>query len=446
LSEGRDDTGKHMDDTGEHKDDASEQSTPQTGAENPSTPLLDAGNRKQMVEGNGKQSTSRAELVEPVIPMLGNAGTVWVRLAPSQVMRTVAVALLTAAVVLGGLFLLWQVHTFIGQFVIALFLAAVLNPIVNWLQRRHRMVKRSIAIVLSYLGVVVALLLIAGIFVPLIIQEIRDLIDFFVGVSVAGGAEVYVRGLADQFGLGWVADRLSTQLADLPSQLGALAKSLLLSAGGIAIGAASAVASIVTILTLTFFMLLGSERLVNGAVGLAPEPHRPLVRNILRQSGGAVFGYVSGNLAISFIAGVTTFILLVILGMPYAAALALLVAVLDLIPLVGATLGAAVVIVVALFVDPWKALVLLGFFLVYQQLEGSILQPMVYSRAVHLDGLTIFVAVLVGALLLGIPGALLAIPVAEIIRVIVTDVLAYRRMRREESESEISSPAPLPPA
>jgi predicted PurR-regulated permease PerM len=308
------------------------------------------------------------------------------------------------------------------------------------------MVKRSIAIVLTYLLVVALLLLIAGIFVPLVIQEIRDLIDFIVGVSQTGGAEVYIRGVADQFGLGWVADRLSTQLADLPSQLGALAKSFLLSAGGIAIGAASAVASLVTILTLTFFMLLGSERFVNGAVGLAREPHRPLVRNILRQSGGAVFGYVSGNLAISFIAGVTTFILLAILGMPYPAALALLVAVLDLIPLVGATLGAAVVIAVALFVDPWMALVLLVFFLVYQQLEGSILQPMVYSRAVHLDGLTIFVAVLVGAALLGIPGALLAIPVAEIIRVIVTDLLAYRRMKREESEPDISSPAPLPPA
>jgi len=79
-------------------------------------------------------------------------------------------------------------------------------------------------------------------------------------------------------------------------------------------------------------------------------------------------------------------------------------------------------------------------------LEGSVLQPLVYSRAVHLDGLTIFVAVLVGALLLGIPGALLAIPVAEIIRVIVTDVLAYRRMRQPESEPETSSPVPQPHA
>jgi len=429
MSEDRNDAGKRRDDTGE-------QSIPQTGAENPRTPVLG---------DDDQQSTAQAELVQPVIPTTGAEGLVLVPLAPSQVMRTVAVALLTAAVVIGGLFLLWQIRSFIGTFVIALFLAAVLTPIVNWLQRRHRMVKRSIAIVLTYLGVVLLLALILGIFVPLIIQEIRDLIDFTVGVSQAGGLEVWLRDAADEFGLGWLVDRASPQLADLPSQLGALAKSFLLSAGAIAISAAGVVTSLISILTLTFFMILGSERFVNGAVSLFSEPRRPLVRNILNQSAGAVFGYVSGNLAISFVAGVTTFILLVLLGMPYPAALALLVAVLDLIPLVGATLGAAVVIVVAFFVEPWKALVLLVFFLIYQQLEGSVLQPLVYSRAVHLDGLTIFVAVLVGALLLGIPGALLAIPVAEIIRVIVTDVLAYRRMRRDELEPD-TSPVPQPHA
>jgi predicted PurR-regulated permease PerM len=87
----------------------------------------------------------------------------WAGASPSQVMRTVAVALLTAAVVLGAFFLLWQVRTFIGWFVIALFLAAVLNPAVNWLQRRHRLIKRPLAIGLTYLGVLVALLLVVGI-------------------------------------------------------------------------------------------------------------------------------------------------------------------------------------------------------------------------------------------------------------------------------------------
>jgi predicted PurR-regulated permease PerM len=288
--------------------------------------------------------------------------------------------------------------------------------------------------------------LIAGVFAPLVIQELRDLIDFIVGVGQAGGLQEYLKGVADQYGLGSVFDRLSSLTSDLPSKLGDLAKSFILHVGPLAIGVADFLVAAVTILTLTFFMLLGSERLVNGAVRLFPEPQRPLVRGILGQSGGAVSGYISGNLFISFIAGVTTFIWLEVLGVPYAAALALLVAVLDLIPLVGATLGAVVVIAVAFFVAPWKALVLLVWFLIYQNvIEGSILQPLVYSRAVHLDALTIFIAVLVGALLLGIPGALLAIPVAEIIRIVVSDVLAYRRTRRGEEETAVSSPSLQPP-
>src|SRR3954452_19414160 len=318
-----------MGDTGEEK-------TPRTEPENASVPVPS--------EGNDKQRTTQTELVAPIMPTTSN-GLVQHSIPSSQVARTVAVQLLTAAVVLAGFFLLWQLHTLIGWFVIALFLAAVLNPLVNWLQRRHRMIKRSIAIVLSYLVVVVALVLIAVIFVPLLIEQIRDLIDFLVGISQGGGLEEYLKGLADQFGLGWVVDRFSTQLSNLSSEFGAYAKSFLLSAGVIAISAASFVAALVSVLTLTFFMLLGSERLVNGVVSLFPDPHRPLVGNILRQSGRAVFGYVSGNLAISVIAGVTSFIVLEILGMPDPVALALLVAILDLVPLVGATLGATVVIV-----------------------------------------------------------------------------------------------------
>src|SRR3712207_4882643 len=96
------------------------------------------------------------------------------------------------------------------------------------------------------------------------------------------------------------------------------------------------------------------------------------------------------------VCGVVTFVVLSVLGMPYAGALALLVAVLDLIPLVGATLGGALLVIVGLFVAPWKAVVLLVYIVVYQQVEGSVLQSMVYSHAVQLSGLVIFIAVLVG--------------------------------------------------
>src|SRR5918993_876475 len=366
----------------------------------------------------------------------------WAGAPTSQVVRTVAAALLTAVLVLGALFLLWQVRTFVGWFVISLFLAAVLNPAVNWLQRRHRLIKRPLAIALTYLGLVVALLFIVGILLPVLIDQIQGLIKFVAAVAQAPeGPTEYLKGLARQYGLGWVFERFSHQIDDIRNQLGRAASNFLLSTGDVIASAAWFVGALVTVLTLTFFLILGGERYLNAGVELFPERHQSLVRSVLKQSAGAVTGYVGGNLAISVICGVVTFIVLVVLGMPYAAALALLVAVLDLIPLVGATLGGALLVIVGLFVAPWKAVVLLIYIVVYQQVEGSILQPMVYSHAVQLNALVIFIAVLVGGLLLGIPGALLAIPVVEIIRIVVTEVLAYRRKRQEANKPAVSSPS-----
>jgi predicted PurR-regulated permease PerM len=369
----------------------------------------------------------------------------WAHAPTSQVARTVAIALLTAVVVLGALFLLWKVRTFIGWFVISLFLAAVLNPAVNWLQRRHRLVKRPIAIALTYLGVGVALIFVVGIFLPVLVDQINGLAQFVATVANAPeGPTEYLKGLAKENGLGGLFERFSDQIAQLRQQLGDLLRNLFSASGQIAVGLAGFVAALATVLTLTFFLLLGSERYVNAGVGLFPEAHQPLVRRLLTQSAGAISGYITGNLAISVICGVTTFVVLLVLGMPYAAPLALLVAVLDLIPLVGATLGGALLVVVGLFVEPWKALVLLVFVLVYQQVESNFLQPMVYSKAVQLNGLVILIALLVGGQLLGIPGALLAIPVAEIIRIVVTELLAYRRTRQEANEPAVASSPPAP--
>jgi predicted PurR-regulated permease PerM len=219
-------------------------------------------------------------------------------------------------------------------------------------------------------------------------------------------------------------------------------QNLLSASGQIALSVAGMLAALATVLTLTFFLILGSERYVNAGVGLFPERHQPLVRGLLSKSAGAISGYITGNLAISVICGITTFVVLLLLGVPYAAPLALLVAVLDLIPLVGATLGGALLVIVGLFVEPWKAVVLLVFVLVYQQVESNFLQPMVYSKAVQLNGLVILIALLVGGQLLGIPGALLAIPVAEIIRIVVTELPAYRRTTQEANEPAVTTSAP----
>jgi predicted PurR-regulated permease PerM len=319
----------------------------------------------------------------------------------------------------------------------------VLNPAVNWLQRRHRMIKRPLAIALTYLGLLVALLFVVGIFLPVLVDQLNGLNNFVTAAAKAPeGPTEYIRGIAKQNGLGGLLTTFSDQLAALRKQLGDVLRNLFASTGAIAIGVAGFVAALATVLTLTFFLILGSERYVNAGVGLFPEAHRPLVRRLLEQSAGAISGYITGNLAISVICGVTTFVVLVVLGMPYAAPLALLVAVLDLIPLVGATLGGALLVIVGLFVEPWKAVVLLVYIVVYQQVEGSVLQPIVYSKAVQLNGLVILIALLVGGQLLGIPGALLAIPVAEIIRIVVTELLAYRRTRQEETEPAVASSSP----
>src|SRR5215204_7214987 len=126
----------------------------------------------------------------------------WAGAPTSQVVRTVGAALLTVVVVLGAFFLLWQVKTFVGWFVIALFLAAVLNPLVNWLQRRHRLMKRPLAIGLTYLALLVALLLVVGIFLPVLVDQINGFIKFVTTAANAPeGPTQYIKGLAKDNGL-----------------------------------------------------------------------------------------------------------------------------------------------------------------------------------------------------------------------------------------------------
>ena len=399
-------------------------------------------------ENSQAESQEQPQARSPVVPAEPSAYPAardvgWASASTSQVVRTVAAALLTTVVVLAALFLLWKVRTFVGWFVISLFLAAVLNPAVNWLQRRHRLIKRPIAIALTYVGLVVVLLFVVGIFLPLLVDQINGFITFVnTAAQAPEGPTEYIKGLLMQNGLGGLVQRFDAELSDLRKQLGEVVGNLFSATGQVAISAASFVAALATVLTLTFFLILGGDRYVDATVGLFAQRHRPLVRRILGQAAGAVSGYVTGNLAISLICGVTTFVVLLVLGMPYAAPLALLVAVLDLVPLVGATLGGALLVIVGLFVEPWKAVVLLVFVLVYQQVESNLLQPLVYSQAVQLNGLVILIALLVGGQLLGIPGALLAIPVAEIIRILITEIRDYRRTTQEASETAVASSPP----
>jgi predicted PurR-regulated permease PerM len=185
----------------------------------------------------------------PTVPAPISKDVGWAGAPTSQVVRTVAAALLTAVAVLVGLFLLWQVRTFVGWLVISLFLAAVLNPAVNWLQRRHRLMKRPLAIGLTYLGLVVVLLFVVGIFLPLLVDQINGFIRFVnTAAQAPEGPTQYIKGLAKDNGLGGLLQRIDVELSDLRKQLGDALGNLFSASGQIAVSAASFVAALATVL------------------------------------------------------------------------------------------------------------------------------------------------------------------------------------------------------
>jgi predicted PurR-regulated permease PerM len=187
------------------------------------------------------------------------------------------------------------------------------------------------------------------------------------------------------------------------------------------------IAATVTIVFLTFFMLYEGRDWMGRFYSLLPEESRPRWERVGYDIYKTVGGYVTGNLLISLIAGASITIVLLALGVPYAVALGLLVAILDLIPLAGATVAGIIVVVVAFLHSVPAGIIVLVFFIVYQQLENHFLQPVIYGRTVQLSPLAVLVSVLVGAELAGILGALAAIPVAGAIQVIVRDQLAAHR-------------------
>src|SRR5581483_7024377 len=189
----------------------------------------------------------------------------------------------------------------------------------------------------------------------------------------------------------------------------------------------SVVAATITKNFLTFFMLLEGRGWVERFFSLLPESSRPRWRRVGHDVYRTVGGYVTGNILISLIAGASITIVLLVMGVPYAVALGLLVAVLDLIPLAGATVAGIIVALVAFLHSVPAGIVVVVFVVAYQQIENHFLQPVIYGRTVQLSPLAVLVSVLVGAELAGILGALAAIPVAGSLQVVIRDQLAHRR-------------------
>jgi len=213
-------------------------------------------------------------------------------------------------------------------------------------------------------------------------------------------------------------------------------------ATGILAGLATGVAAAVTIFVLSFLMVLEGPKIVESGLNLLDPDRRERVRHVGHDCAKSITGYITGVLAIAAICGVSSYIVLKIAGVPFAGLIALFVALCDLIPLIGATLGAVVAVGFAFVESSTAGIIVLIFFFVYQQLENHLLQPMIQSRTVKVNALTVIISILIGVELMGILGALLAIPVASMIQVIVRDVWDHRRgqLKTEPTVGEDRTP------
>ena len=190
-----------------------------------------------------------------------------------------------------------------------------------------------------------------------------------------------------------ITKKLEEQAKNLPSKLGQAAGAL----QAVTVGVFSTVIQLVTVLTITFFLLLDGGRIVNFILAQVRPEHQDRVRQIAADIYSATGGYVAGALALATAAGISTYIVLSILGVPFAVPLAVLMAFFDLIPLVGSTIGGVLVGVVTVFGDfPGDTIIWVIYVIVYQQVENSVFQPFVYRRAVNLHPLAVITAILIG--------------------------------------------------
>jgi predicted PurR-regulated permease PerM len=324
---------------------------------------------------------------------------------------------------LATLFLAYETRRVLTWIVISVFFAVALHPAVTWVTRRVAFGRRWFGTLLVFV-VVFALLggLITLFVVPLVNEGSQVARNFPQILEDARNGRGPVGGLIERFHLLQYAQDNADKIRGYASGLGAPTLAFLT-------GVATTIAGVVTIFVLSYLMVLEGPQAVDGLLSLFDDRHAERIRRVGHDCAKTVTGYISGNLIISVVCGVLTYAVLALVGVPYAGLIALFVALADLIPLVGATLGAVVASLAAFTQSVTAGIITVVFFIVYQQVENHLLQPVVFSRTVKLNPLTVLIAILIAVELAGILGALLSIPIAGILQILVRDTWDARHGR-----------------
>jgi predicted PurR-regulated permease PerM len=332
--------------------------------------------------------------------------------------RTVLTATLTVLAVVFVLWLVYMLRKPIAWIIVAGFLAIALSGPVAWL---HRYMPRGRAILFAYMTVILTPLLLLAIIVPPIVRTGSNFIEHIPQYSQQTQDWVQknkqLRKLDKDFN---ITQKIQEKANELPARVGDAASWL----GSLGLGLVNSLFAGVTILILSIFMLSNGRRWLEMLLAFQPPERAARIRPTLEKMGDAVGAYIAGALFQALVAGITTYIVLIILGVPFAAPLAVIMALFDLIPMVGATIGAVIIGVLTLFATfPIDTIIWTVWAIAYQQLENTVIQPRIQNRAVGIHPFGVIVAVLFGGTLFGVPGALLAVPVAAMIQIGIRDWL-----------------------
>jgi predicted PurR-regulated permease PerM len=353
-----------------------------------------------------------------------------------QIVRTV----LTVVCVAIALYLIYLLRKPISWILIAAFLAVALSPPVNVLSRHMR---RGFAITITFLGLLAIPIALIALIVPPLITEANDFADNV--PQYARDVTKYVeendrlREINKDYD---ITSKLEDEAGKLPNRLGGAASTL----RDVGFGIVNSLFALITILVLTAFILSNGRNWTDAAIRSRPPEQRLRLRRALDNMASAVAGYVAGALLIALIAGVATYVVLLILGVPFRGPLALVAGLFSLIPLLGATIAAVLIGLVTLFEDfPTTTIIWAIWAIAYQQFENHVIQPQVQKRTVNVQPFITIVAVLFGATLLGVLGALVAIPIAASIQILLREYVDVRTMSIKATPPDPPSEPPAEP-
>lgn len=340
-----------------------------------------------------------------------------------------------------ALYLLYLLRTPISWLFFATFVAVAVSAPVNLLSRR---IPRGAAIAVVYFGLILVPIVIGAILVPPAVRATSDLVSNFpayvddLNETVQGSDTL--KSMNEDFDL---VGKLEDAANDAAGSLDDVAATL----ADLGAGLLGSLFALFTILVMSMFIVARGHDWTKAMLATRKPEEEEAIGRALDRMAVAVSGYVGGALLQSAIAGIAAFTVLSIIGVPSPLALAVLIALLDLIPLVGATVGAFIIAIVTLFTDfPTATIVWVIFAILYQQFENYVVQPRIQGRAVKLDPFVIVVAAIFGGTLMGIVGALLAIPVAAALQIGVREFLLYRRGGIEAVEADTTAEGPKPGA